>query len=88
MKSSKILGINNTTNSYCLTIKRTKQALENLDEIFDLHDYLPIKKDDLFIKDKVYFIFSKKYVYIILPKTKKHEAKKKKIFELFKIGGR
>ena len=85
MKLRKITAINNTSNSYCLTIKRTKQALEALDRVFDLHDYLPVKKDDLFIKDSIYFIFSEKYVHLILQKTKKNEAKKEKIFELFKI---
>jgi len=83
MTTKSMISIKNTADSSSFTLKRTKEALKVLDEIFDLADYLPAKEDDFFIKDGGYFIFTKKLIYVILRKGKKAQAKKNQMLKHF-----
>jgi hypothetical protein len=80
---SKIIEINNGEKDYCIVLKRTAKTLEKLDKIFDLYDYFPIRKKDLFIKDGVRFICVEKHIYLITQRDKKGKEYIEKIFSVF-----
>jgi hypothetical protein len=81
----KVSGISNGEKDSCIILKRTKRVLEDLDKIFDLYDYLPVKERDLFIKDGIRFIFSGGYIYIIMQRDKNYKKIIKKIFDVFEV---